>query len=131
MKTKDFDHANNQSNRISPAMRDMLARYRKSKLTQRDFAKQSGIGLSTLQRYLRFQRDPNFHGYSHPKAQPKSKHQPKPRLLELALPSVPPYGDNAPWQWQLRLPNGTVLQCRDWPQRQQLQSFLQALGETC
>jgi hypothetical protein len=127
-KITDAEQTHQQNHRIPSAVRDLLVGYHKSTLTQRQFANSSGIGLSTLQRYLRFQRDPNFKGYRQ-KAQPKR--QPIPRLLEVALPSVSSMADNAPWQWQLRLANGTVLQGRDWPQRHQLQPLLQALEEAC
>jgi transposase-like protein len=40
--------------RLTPAQRDkILAAYRQSRLSQRDFALQAGIGLSTLQLWLR------------------------------------------------------------------------------
>ena len=39
--------------RLTPAQREeLLNRYRGSHLTQREFAQQQGIGLSTLQRWL-------------------------------------------------------------------------------
>jgi transposase-like protein len=35
----------------------LLARFHESKLTQRDFAKRHGVGLSTLVKWLRLERD--------------------------------------------------------------------------
>ena len=72
-----------------------LARFHESKLTQRDFAKQHGVGLSTLNKWLRLERD----------AVP-----PKVKFQEVRLPNPTSRGPVeivSPQGWIVRLQNGS------------------------
>jgi transposase-like protein len=72
----------------------LLAQFHQSQLTQQEFANQHGVGLSSLSRWLRLERD----------AEP-----PKIKFQEVQLPSpVPrwPFEVVSPQGWIVRLQNG-------------------------
>ena len=76
----------------------LLARFHESKLTQRDFANQHGVGLSTLVKWLRVERD----------AVPT-----KVKFQEVRLPNPTarfPVEVVSPQGWIVRLQNGSDVQ---------------------
>ena len=85
----------------------LLIRFRRNEMTQRDFANRHGIGLSTLVKWLRLERD----------AVPT-----KVKFQEVRLPNPPsgcPVEVVSPHGWIVRLQNGSDVQ--------QLPSLLRAL----
>jgi len=85
----------------------LLARFHESKLTQRDFAKHHGVGLSTLVKLLRLERD----------AVP-----PKVKFQEVRLPNPP-----ARWPVEVVSPQGWIVRLQNGSDVQQLPSLLRAL----
>ena len=85
----------------------LLARFHESKLTQRDFAKHHGVGLSTLVKLLRLERD----------AVP-----PKVKFQEVRLP-------NAALRWPVEVvsPQGWIVRLQSGSDVQHLPQLLQAL----
>jgi hypothetical protein len=76
----------------------LLARFHQSQLTQSDFASQHGVGLSTLGKWLRLERD----------AEPA-----KVKFQEVRLPSPAscwPIEVVSPQGWIVRLQNGSDVQ---------------------
>jgi hypothetical protein len=85
--------------RLSRAQREeLLSAYRRSDLTQREFARQQGIGLSTLQNWLRQTATAPT-----PVAPSAPSFLPVPNLL-LATPVPPAY--------RLQWPGGLILEVR-------------------
>jgi transposase-like protein len=73
----------------------LLARFHKSQLTQHDFATQHGIGMSTLSKWLRLEREAPL---------------PKVKFQEVRLPSSGPRWPVevvSPKGWIVRLQNGS------------------------
>ena len=85
--TKRFKPLTNWRGRShAPADKEqILSRYEASRLSQREFARQQGLGLSTLQLWLRQRRQAGRHG-------PSSSGTSGP-LVEVALPAV----SSLPW----------------------------------
>lgn len=94
---------------LSAAQRnDVIAAYRKSNITQRQFAERTGIGLSTLGRWLR----------QAPSIEPAPEFVSVPNLL--AVPTVkPPY--------RLQWPQGLSLEIASGFDREELVALLQLL----
>jgi hypothetical protein len=84
-----------------------LARFQESTLTQRDFATQYGVGLSTLNKWLRLERD----------AVP-----PKVKFQEIRLPNPP-----TRWPVEIISPQGWIVRLQNGSDVQQLPSLLRAL----
>jgi len=82
-------------------------RFHESKLTQRDFANQHGVGLSTLVKWLRLERD----------AVPT-----KVKFQEVRLPSPA-----SRWPVEVVSPHGWIVRLQNGSDVQQLPSLLQAL----
>jgi transposase-like protein len=81
--------------RTSKQRQRLLARFHQSQLTQREFATQHGIGMSTLSKWLRLERD----------ATP-----PKVKFQEVRLPNPTsrwPVEVVSPQGWIVRLQNGS------------------------
>jgi len=85
----------------------MLTRFHESELTQRDFANQHGVGLSTLVKWLRVERD----------AEPS-----KVKFQEVRLPNPP-----ARWPVEVVSPQGWIVRLQSGSDLQQLPQLLQAL----
>jgi transposase-like protein len=85
----------------------LLARFHESKLTQRDFAKQHGVGLSTLNKWLRLERE----------AVPT-----KVKFQEVRLPSPTPR-----WPVEVVSPQGWIVRLQNGSDVQHLPQVLQAL----
>ena len=85
----------------------MLTRFHESELTQRDFANQHGVGLSTLVKWLRVERD----------AKPSKVKFQEVRLL------------NPPTRWPVEVvsPQGWIVRLQSGSDLQQLPQLLQAL----
>ena len=82
----------------SKRRRRLLARFHKSQLSQREFATKHGIGMSTLSKWLRLERD----------ATP-----PKVKFQEVRLPNPTlrwPIEVVSPQGWIVRLQNGSDVQ---------------------
>ena len=84
-----------------------LARFHESKLTQRDFASQHGVGLSTLVKWLRLERD----------AEPS-----KVKFQEVRLPNPVPR-----WPVEVVSPHGWIVRLQNGSDVQHLPQVLQAL----
>ena len=84
-----------------------LARFCESKLTQRDFADRHGVGLCTLVKWLRLERDT---------VPPKVKFQ------EISLPNP-----TARWPVEVVSPHGWIVRLQSGSDVQLLPSLLQAL----
>jgi hypothetical protein len=99
---------------LTPVQRkELLADYRRSGLTQRTFAIQAGVGVSTLQLWLRQENCP----WPTPARSPKFV--PVPNLLASVLP---------PAVYRLRLVGGAVLEIGSDYKREQLEALLQILN---
>jgi transposase-like protein len=85
----------------------LLARFHESKLIQRDFAKQHGVGLSTLVKWLRLERED---------VPAKVKFQ------EVRLPNPAPR-----WPVEVVSPQGWIVRLHNGSDVQQLPSLLRAL----
>ena len=85
----------------------LLARFHESKLTQRDFANSHGIGLSTLVKWLRLERD----------AVPA-----KVKFQEVRLPNP-----TARWPVEVVSPQGWIVRLQKGSDVQHLPQVLQAL----
>ena len=85
----------------------MLARFHESELTQRDFANQHGVGLSTLVKWLRLERD----------AVPA-----KVQFQEVRLPNPA-----SRWPVEVVSPQGWIVRLQNGSDVQQLTSLLRAL----
>lgn len=97
--------------RLTSAQREeLLNRYRGSNLTQREFAQQQGIGLSTLQRWLHW-------GVGHPEPAVQA-FVPVPNLLSAT---------RAPAAYRLQWPGGLTLELRAGFVPQELASLLALL----
>jgi len=94
-----MDSSKTGRRRRTPKQRQRLvARFHRSRLTQRDFAARHGVGLSTLNKWLRLERD----------AVPA-----KVRFQEVRLPNPTlrwPIEVVSPQGWIVRLQNGSELQ---------------------
>ena len=84
-----------------------LARFHESKLTQRDFANQHGVGLSTLVKWLRLERE----------AVPA-----KVKFQEVRLPNPAPH-----WPVEVVSPQGWIVRLQNGLDVQHLPQVLQAL----
>ncbi len=85
----------------------LLARFHESKLTQHDFANQHGVGLSTLVKWLREERE----------AVPT-----KVKFQEVRLPHPAPR-----WPVEVVSPQGWIVRLQNGSDVQQLPSLLRAL----
>ncbi len=95
----------------TPAQRDkILRRYQRSQLTQKEFAAQAGIGVSTLQSWLR-QAEPT-------QAEGSTGFLPAPNLLA----TTPP-----PATYRIEWPGGVALEVRPGFAREELVALLAAL----
>jgi transposase-like protein len=94
--------------RKSPKQRQRLvARFQRSRLTQRDFAARHGIGLSTLCKWVRLERD----------AVPA-----KIKFQEVALPNPTPR-----WPIEVVSPQGWIVRLQNSSELQALPQLLRAL----
>jgi transposase-like protein len=84
-----------------------LARFHESQLTQSDFASQHGVGLSTLSKWLRLERE----------AVPA-----KVKFQEVRLPSPASH-----WPVEVVSPKGWIVRLQNGSDVQMLPQFLQAL----
>jgi len=85
----------------------MLARFHESNLTQRDFANQHRVGLSTLVKWLRVERD----------AVPT-----KVKFQEVRLPNL-----TSRWPIEVVSPHGWIVRLQNNPDLQVLPQLLQVL----
>ena len=92
---------------------ELLSAFRRSDLTQREFARQQGIGVSTLQNWLR-----QTANLPEPMAAPVRAFLPVPNLL-----SVPPL----PPAYRLQWPGGLTLEVRTGFVPAELTELLQRL----
>ena len=91
----------------SKQRRRLLARFHKSQLTQSEFAAQHGVGLSTLSKWLRLERE----------AGPA-----KVKFQEVRLPSPA-----SRWPVEVVSPQGWIVRLQNGSDVQMLPSLLQAL----
>jgi len=85
----------------------LLIRFRRNEMTQRDFANRHGVGLSTLVKWLRLERD---------SVPPKVKFQ------EIRLPNP-----TSRWPVEVVSPQGWIVRLQTGSDVQQLPSLLRAL----
>ena len=93
--------------RTSKQRQRLLARFHESQLTQRDFATQYGVGLSTLVKWLRLERD----------AVPT-----KVKFQEVRLPEP-----TSRWPVEMVSPQGWIVRLQNGSNVQHLSQLLQAL----
>jgi transposase-like protein len=85
----------------------LLARFHQSQLTQSEFASQHGVGLSTLSRWLRLERE----------AVP----------AKVEFQEVPLHNPASHWPVEVVSPQGWIVRLQNGSDVQQLPSLLQAL----
>ena len=104
----DSSRAGSVRRRKSPKQRQRLVtRFHRSQLTQRDFAARHGIGLSTLSKWVRLERD----------AVPA-----KVKFQEVRLPNPTPR-----WPIEVVSPQGWIIRLQNGSEVQTLPQLLRAL----
>jgi hypothetical protein len=95
---------------------EWIARYRSTQLPQEQFARQHGLKLGTLQRWLREE---------HQRSSPSTAAS---AFQEVRLPSFLPSGA---WVAEILLPNGVVVRLGAASTSSWMQSLLQTLSKAC
>jgi transposase-like protein len=104
----DTSKTGSSRQRLTSAQRQrLLTRYHQSKLTLKQFATQHGVGLSTLSKWLRLERD----------AVP-----PKVKFQEVQLPNP-----SSRWPIEIVSPQGWIVRLQNSSDVQQLSELLRAL----